>query len=105
MNFPTSRYVSRTVIDRFRAADYWLFGVFDEYEQMIALYQVPRAGMSAEISRLEREFKRRHRARKALQNNPKIPLARIHGAATRIFLKRGYREITDAKGAVRSVGR
>lgn len=105
LNFPTSRYVSQTVIDRFRAADYWLFGIFDEYEQMIALYRVPASGMTAEIDRLERELKRRKRARKALQNNPKIPLARIHGSATRVFLKRGYKEVTDSSGAVRSVSR
>src|SRR5438105_2959379 len=38
--FPTSRNVSETVIRRFREAHWWAFGVFDVYEELIALYRV-----------------------------------------------------------------
>jgi Restriction endonuclease PvuII len=45
--FPTSRYVSQTVIDPFRDASWWVFGVFNRYEELVALSRVESDAMKA----------------------------------------------------------
>jgi hypothetical protein len=71
--FPTSRYVSPTVIARFRAAGWWLFAVFDVYEEMVGLYRVEGAAMSPLIDVLEQRMQDRVARGLALENNPKFP--------------------------------
>lgn len=85
IQFPTSRYVSPTVIDRFREATFWLFGVFDLYEELIAIYRVEGYDMARLIDALERRMQRRAAEGLALENNPKLPFSDIYPMAVRIF--------------------
>ncbi|MCL4291159.1 MAG: hypothetical protein KJ051_12905 [Thermoleophilia bacterium] len=85
IQFPTSRYVSPTVIERFRAADWFAFGVFDLYESMVALYRVDQVAMNPLISGLEETMRLRLSQGRPLQNNPKFPFARIRPIARRLY--------------------
>lgn len=85
INFPTSRYVSPTVIARFRAADWFAFGVFDLYEEMIALYRVEQADMKPLIDILEQRMLALSAAGKAYQNNPKFSFAAIRPSAKTLY--------------------
>jgi hypothetical protein len=86
INFPTSRYVSPTVIARFRAADWWAFGVFDLYEELIALYRVEQADMKTLLDVLERRMLELSAAGKAYQNNPKLAFSAIRPLARVLYL-------------------
>lgn len=100
VQFPTSRYVSPTVIERFRQADYWLLGVFDQYESLIALYRVGAPKMKPIIDELARKLRAKERAGTPYENNPKIPLARIRPNARRLFLSSDFKEIRADTGRV-----
>jgi hypothetical protein len=83
--FPTSRYVSQTVIDRFRAADWWLFAVFDVYEAMVGLYRVERDAMAPLIDVLEQRMQDCVSRGVPLQNNPKFPFSAIRPRASQVI--------------------
>jgi hypothetical protein len=85
INFPTSRYVSPTVIERFRDADWWAFGVFDLYEELVALYRVDRAGMKPLVDLLEERMLAVSAAGKAYQNNPKFAFSAIRPLAETLY--------------------
>lgn len=86
IQFPTSRYVSPTVIARFREATFWLFGVFDVYEELTAVYRVEAEGMAELIDELERRMRQRQSQGLALENNPKLRFSVIRPKATPLFL-------------------
>lgn len=86
IQFPTSRYVSPTVIARFRAATFWLFGVFDPYEEMVAIYRVEAKNMADLIDALQRRMDQRAAQGLALENNPKFSFSAIHSKARRLWL-------------------
>jgi hypothetical protein len=83
--FPTSRYVSPTVIARFRAADWFAFGVFDLYEELIALYRVEKADMTPLIDVLEQKMLTRQAAGQAYENNPKFSYASVRRVAQTLY--------------------
>jgi hypothetical protein len=92
IQFPTSRYVSPAVIARFRAAAFWLFGVFDVYEELIAIYRVEAGDMAELIDALERKMDQRAAQGLALENNPKLPFLAIYSRARRLFLHSDFVE-------------
>ena len=98
--FPTSRYVSQTVVDRFRAADWWAFGIFDLYESLIAAYRVERDAMAPLIDVLEGKLHMRLAAGQGLQNNPKFPLRAIRPLASQVlfFDAENYEEQDTDRG-------
>jgi restriction endonuclease PvuII len=96
IQFPTSRYVSPTVIRRFRAATFWLFAIFDVYEELIALYRVDAADMQPLIDRLASQMTQRETDGTPYQNNPKLPFSLIRPAARRLYVHPGFRELQDA---------
>lgn len=89
INFPTSRYVSPTVIERFRAADWWAFGVFDLYEELVALYRAERGDMKPLIDILEDRMKALQAAGRPYQNNPKFSFSAVRSIASTIYLDTG----------------
>lgn len=92
--FPTSRYVSPTVIARFRAAEWFLFGVFDLYEEMVGLYRVDRGAMSPLIDVLETKMRAREAAGRPYENNPKFSFHAVRSAATVLeFDAKSYEEL------------
>jgi Restriction endonuclease PvuII len=95
ISFPTSRYVSQTVIDRFRTAGWWVFGVFSRYEELVALYRVDATHMEPILDRLERGMRERQMEGRPLQNNPKIPLREVRPGAQRLYLDSRHRERDD----------
>jgi hypothetical protein len=97
VSFPTSRYVSQTVIDRFRAAGWWVFGVFSRYEELVALYRVDAARIEPIIDRLERGMAERLAAGRPMQNNPKISLREVRPGAQRLYLDGRHREREDPR--------
>lgn len=97
MQFPTSRYVSQTVLDRFREAAWWVFGVFNRYEELIALYRVEAAEMRTIVDELERRMQQRQGEGKPLENNPKIALNAIRPDAQRLYLDGRHREREDSR--------
>lgn len=100
IQFPTSRYVSPTVIARFRTAAFWLFGVFDVYEELVAVYRVGADAMQEQVDELERRMKHREAQGKALENNPKLPFSVIRPKAARLFLHPDFEELRhQARGA------
>jgi hypothetical protein len=97
INFPTSRYVSQTVIDRFRDAGWWVFGVFNRYEELVALYRVDAAHMEPVIDQLEQRMLDRQAKGQPLENNPKTPLNSVRSNAQRLYLDGRYAEREDPK--------
>ncbi len=97
IQFPTSRSVSPTVIARFRRAEFWLFGVFDLHQELIAVYRVDAADMAKLIDELERKMKLRKKQRRGEENNPKWRFSVIRPKAKKLFLRRGYVEVQDPK--------
>jgi len=98
LNFPTSRYVSRTVIDRFRRATYWLFAIFDVYEELVAVYRVDAPDMRPLIDALEERLARSEAARLALQNNPKFSFTSVRRVAQPIYLHADFTEQLRPRG-------
>lgn len=92
IQFPTSRYVSPTVIARFRAATFWLFGAFDVYEELIAIYRVEAEDMAELIDVLEGTMKQRAAEGLPLQNNPKLPFSAVYPMARRLFMHPDFAE-------------
>lgn len=101
IQFPTSRYVSETVIGRFRSADLWLFGVFDVYEDLVAIYEADGSAMSDLIDVLDAVRLEREAAGEALQNNPKFPFAEVRVRGRRIFMHTDYEEVGGPKPTIR----
>lgn len=97
VQFPTSRYVSQTVLDRFRDAASWVFGVFNRYEELIALYRVEAKEMQPIIDDLERRMRQRQSQGRPLENNPKIALNAIRGDARRLYLDGRHGEREDPR--------
>jgi hypothetical protein len=95
MHFPTSRSVSPTVISRFRKATFWLFGVFDVYQELIAIYRVEAADVAELIDELERKMKQRKAQRRGEENNPKWSFAAVRPKAKRLFLHPDFIEDED----------
>jgi hypothetical protein len=73
------------VIDRFRAADWWLFAVFDVYEEMVGLYRVERDAMAPLIDLLEQRMQNRIAQNLALENNPKFPFRAIRPRVSQVL--------------------
>lgn len=98
--FPTSRYVSQTVIDRFRAADWWAFGIFDLYESLVAAYRVERDAMIPLIDILEGKLRARLAAGQGLENNPKFPFQAIRPLASQVlyFDTENFQEQNTGRG-------
>jgi hypothetical protein len=95
IQFPTSRYVSPTVIARFRQAAFWLFAIFDVYEVLIGVYRVEATSMVGIIDALEGKMHMRVGDGRSLENNPKISFASIFPAAQRLYLRDDFIEIQD----------
>jgi Restriction endonuclease PvuII len=95
IQFPTSRYVSPTVIARFRQATFWLFAIFDVYEVLIGVYRVEAFSMAEMIAALEEKMRLRAKKGLSLENNPKIPFAAIFPAAQRLYLHADFIEVHD----------
>jgi hypothetical protein len=98
ISFPTSRYVSQTVIDRFRDAGWWVFGIFNRYEDLVALYRADARHMEPIIDELEQRMRDREAHGQPLQNNPKIPLYAVRPNAQRLYLDSRYNEREDSRG-------
>lgn len=92
VQFATSRTLTRTVIDRYRRAELWLFGVFDPYERMVALYSVDRAGMQTVLNGLSDRVESNLAEGKSPPNNPKIKLPDVRGQAAVLSLDPDYAE-------------
>ena len=87
------------MIDRFRAADWWAFGVFDVYEALVGLYRVDRQSMRPLIDVLERRMKTRVADGLALENNPKFPFSAVRPLATVLYFDdANYTERTLTRG-------
>jgi hypothetical protein len=101
MQFPTSRNVSETVIRRFREADWWAFGVFNVYEQLIALFKVDAKDMRPLIDEIDakRLAAAADPSKKEL-NNPKFSYSKIRRIAEPLFFDdENYEEQTTKRGA------
>lgn len=97
--FPTSRYVSETVIDRFRAADWWAFAIFDQYESLVALYRVEESAMRPLIDHLDQKMRDRLALGRPLENNPKFPFASIRQRASVLYFDEDtYVEVQTERG-------
>jgi hypothetical protein len=107
ISFPTSRNVSATVIRRFREADWWAFGLFDVYEELIALYRVDADKMQPLIDELDRKriAAEADPDRKEL-NNPKLPFSKIRPLASEprlYFDSEHYDEVRTSNGSYKIV--
>ena len=92
IQFPTSRGVSPTVIARFRASGYWLFGVFDNFSNLAIIYRVSRADMARKIDVLEEKMQARTAAGQPLENNPKTTLDSIRAVSSVVFRSPDFEE-------------
>jgi hypothetical protein len=101
MQFPTSRNVSETVIRRFREADWWTFGVFNVYEELIALFRVDAKDMRPLIDAIDakRLAAEADPSKKEL-NNPRIAYSKIRRIAEPLFFDmKNYEDHTTKGGA------
>jgi Restriction endonuclease PvuII len=98
IQFPTSRGISPTVIARFRASGYWLFGVFDNFSNLAIVYRVEGRDMSPKIDILEQKMRARTALGQPLENNPKTTLDSIRGACTIVSLSPDFMEYQIAPG-------
>jgi hypothetical protein len=98
IQFPTSRGISPTVIARFRASGYWLFGVFDNFSNLAIVYRVEGRDMSPKIDILEQKMRARTALGQPLENNPKTTLDSIRGACTIVSLSPDFMEYEIAPG-------
>ena len=98
IQFPTSRYVSQTVIDRFGKAEFWLFGVFDVYEELIAVYRVEAKDMAPLIKVLDVKMGERVAQRMALENNPKFQFSAVRPRARCLFMHPDFEDAEYAPG-------
>jgi hypothetical protein len=98
VQFPTSRGISPTVIERFRTSGYWLFGVFDNLSNLAILYRVNGYDMQSKINILERKMEARAAAGEPLENNPKTTLDSIRPMCTILFQGPEFEEFEAAPG-------
>ena len=98
IQFPTSRGISPTVIARFRAAGYWLFGVFDNFSNLAIVYRVDREDMAEKIAGLETKMKARTAAGEPLENNPKTTLDSIRPVCRVVFASPDFEEYEIVAG-------
>lgn len=104
MQFPTSRNVSETVIRRFREADWWAFGVFNVYEQLIALFRVDAKEMKPLIDEIDaKRLAAEADPMKKELNNPKLSYSKIRRIATAIFFDDESYEDHTTKGGARKI--
>lgn len=101
IQFPTSRAISPTVISRFRASGYWLFGVFDNFSNLARLYRIEQADMAEKIDILEAKMRRRAAAGEPLENNPKTTLDSVRNVASVVFASPEFDEYETAPGRYR----
>ena len=92
IQFPTSRGISPTVIARFRASGYWLFGVFDNFSNLAIVYRVEGRDMAPKIDLLEQKMLGRQVAGEPLENNPKTTLDSIRPVASVVFRSPDFEE-------------
>jgi hypothetical protein len=92
IQFPTSRGISPTVIARFRASGYWLFGVFDNFSNLAIVYRVEGRDMAPKIDVLEAKVRRRQAAGEPLENNPKTTLDSIKPVSSVVFRSPDFEE-------------
>lgn len=97
LSFPTSRDVKPRVIDRWRQAGFWLFGIFDPCERLLAHYRVPAAGMAPLLDDLEERMRRKLGAGRTL-NNPHLPFGTIRAAADAVWHAPGVLDRADERG-------
>lgn len=98
IQFPTSRGISPTVIDRFRASGYWLFGVFDNFSNLAIVYRVEGHDMAPKIDVLEQKMLGRQAAGEPLENNPKTTLDSIRRVASVVFRSPDFEEFELVPG-------
>jgi hypothetical protein len=98
IQFPTSRGISPTVIDRFRASGYWLFGVFDNFSNLAIVYRVEGRDMAPKIDVLEQKMLGRQAAGEPLENNPKTTLDSIRRVASVVFRSPEFEEFELVPG-------
>ncbi len=101
VSWSTSRDISDTVLTRWRDAEYWLFGVFDVFEDLIVLYCVPRRKMEPILEKYGRDMAEKHGSNKRLAN-PHVSIKEIRPLADLVFLADGY-EHPDAWATGRPV--
>ncbi len=98
LQFPTSRYVSETVIARFKSAEIWLFGVFSVYEELLAVFRSDAKSVGPLIDDLERKLNERVAKGQAFENNSKFPLSAIRPNAELVYLHEDYEEFRTPGG-------
>jgi hypothetical protein len=98
VQFPTSRGISATVIARFRASGYWLFGVFDNFSNLAIVYRVEGRNMAPKIDVLEQKMRARQAAGEPLENNPKTTLDSIKPVSSVVFRSPDFEEFELAPG-------
>lgn len=98
IQFPTSRAISPTVIARFRASGYWLFGVFDNLSNLAIVYRLSQEHMSPKIDELEKKMFRRATAGQPLENNPKTTLDSIRENCEVVYTNPDFEEYELAPG-------
>jgi hypothetical protein len=98
IQFPTSRGISPTVITRFRASGYWLFGVFDNFSNLAIVYRVEGPDMVPKIDVLEEKMLGRQAAGEPLENNPKTTLDSIRPVASVVFRSPDFEEYESGPG-------
>lgn len=97
LSFPTSRDIQPRVIARWRAAHFWIFGIFDPCERLLAYYRVSKRGMAPFLDDLESRMREKHAEGRNL-NNPHLPFAAVRAAAEPLHISSGFREWQDARG-------
>jgi hypothetical protein len=98
LHFFTSRSFSPSVMERFRASGYWLFGVFDDSSHLIILYRVGGDDMEAQLAPLSEKTAMRAARGEPFLNNPKIRLDSIRPACTVVFQSPDFEEYEAASG-------
>lgn len=98
IQFPTSRLVSQTVIERFRRADVWLYGVFSPNEELLAMYRADAPEVAPIIDRLDDMRRAALAAGKSELNNPKVTLTMLRPHAELAYIDEDYEEFTTPNG-------
>lgn len=98
IHFSTVRSMSSRTIARLLAPDYWLFSVFDDFSNLVAVYRCNRADMSVTIHALESAMNARDIAAGPPLNNPKIRLDSIRARCTVAFQNKDFEEYELAPG-------
>jgi hypothetical protein len=98
LHFFTSRSFSPSVMERFRASGYWLFGVFDDSSHLVIVYRMDGADIGTQLGHLGEETGIRAARGEPSLNNPKIRLDSIRPACTVVFQSPDFEEYEAAPG-------